>query len=156
MSKCSNHQEILLSSLLLCYYNAIGYADNVLFLLDSSKDNIVQYYWSTCSLVHVPVLIEDILNQIAYCFWIVAGLVIVSVINLILLVLWFWDIIVWIFIWLQYMYLNESPDKKFWFNFLTCVENLSYMFSSCCYRVCELIKCQLKLKFKGNIKEIND
>lgn len=30
------------------------------------------------------------------------------------------------------------------------------MFSSCCYRVCELIKCQLKLKFKGNIKEIND
>lgn len=44
MSKCSNHREILLSSLLLCYYNAIGYADNVLFLLDSSKDNIVQYY----------------------------------------------------------------------------------------------------------------
>lgn len=33
MSKCSNHPEILISSLLFCYYmyNAIGYADHVLF-----------------------------------------------------------------------------------------------------------------------------
>lgn len=55
------------------------------FLLGRSIDNIVQYYRSTCSLVHVPVrLIEDILNQVAYCFWIVAGLVIVSVIKYIL------------------------------------------------------------------------
>lgn len=66
MSKCSNHPEILISSLLFCYYmyNAIGYADHVLFQQGSSKGNIVQYYRNTCNLVH-----EDILNQVAYnCF----------------------------------------------------------------------------------------
>lgn len=41
MLKCFNYWEILLFFLLLCYYNVIGYVDNVLFLLDSLKDNIV-------------------------------------------------------------------------------------------------------------------
>lgn len=70
------------------------------------------------------------------------------------LFLWVWDIIVCIFILLQYF--NEFPARKFWFTFLYCMSLfLLNMFSSCCYRVCEL-SVNWNLSLREIWKKISD